>query len=95
MTVSNRLKRFKQFKPQSAKNTMGTVLKENRGSPIRLLPPRDFRHQNDSHPMVHDSTSSGHTFVESQPHRRGKAFLLEVSSIPSVTEFSTMNVPEI
>jgi hypothetical protein len=37
MTVSNRLKRFKQFKPQSAKNTMGTVLKEKRGSPIRLL----------------------------------------------------------
>ena len=30
MTVSNRLKRFKQFKPQSAKNTMGTVLKLSR-----------------------------------------------------------------
>jgi hypothetical protein len=32
MTVSNRLKRFKQFKPQSAKNTMGTVLRR-RGVP--------------------------------------------------------------
>ena len=61
MTVSNRLKRFKQFKPQSAKNTMGTVLKEKRGSPIRLLPPRDFPHQTDSHPMVHDRISSAHT----------------------------------
>ena len=32
MTVSNRLKRFKQFKPQSAKNTMATVLRR-RGVP--------------------------------------------------------------
>jgi hypothetical protein len=32
MTVSNRLKRFKQFKPQSAKNTIETVLKEKWGS---------------------------------------------------------------
>jgi hypothetical protein len=61
MTVSNRLKRFKQFKPQSAKNTMGTVLKEKKGSPIRLLPPRDFPRQNDSHPMDRDRISSGHT----------------------------------
>jgi hypothetical protein len=37
MTVSNRLKRFKQFKPQSAKNTMGTVLKEKRGFPHPAL----------------------------------------------------------
>src|SRR5262245_38803792 len=26
-----------------------------------LLPPRDFSHLNESHPMDHDSNSSGHT----------------------------------
>jgi hypothetical protein len=26
-----------------------------------LLPPRDFPHINESHPMDHDSVSSGHT----------------------------------
>jgi len=26
-----------------------------------LLPPRDFPHLNESHPMDHDSDSSGHT----------------------------------
>lgn len=64
MTVSNRLKRFKQFKPQSAKNTMGPVLRRRGVPPIRLLAPRDFPHRNDSHPIDHDSTSSGHTFIE-------------------------------
>src|SRR5262245_28454662 len=30
-----------------------------------LLPPWDFPHQNESHPMDHDSNSSGHTKIQS------------------------------
>jgi len=29
-----------------------------------LLPPRDFPHLNESHPMDHDSDSSGHTEIK-------------------------------
>ncbi len=39
-----------------------------------LLPPRDFPHRNESHPMDHDSDSSGHT--ESKPDTRFDPTLL-------------------
>src|SRR5882724_10835563 len=32
-----------------------------------LLPPRDFSHKNESHPMDHDSNSSGHTNARPGP----------------------------
>ncbi len=33
-----------------------------------LLPPRDFPHLSESHPMDHDSNSSGHTDIKARPH---------------------------
>ena len=33
-----------------------------------LLPPRDFPHFNESHPMDHDSISSGHTEYHARPY---------------------------
>jgi len=32
-----------------------------------LLPPRDFSHKNEIHPMDHDSNSSGHTNKKTWP----------------------------
>ena len=32
-----------------------------------LLPPRDFPHLSESHPMDHDSNSSGHTEIKARP----------------------------
>jgi hypothetical protein len=34
-----------------------------------LFPPWDFPHQNESHPMDHDSNSSGHTNIQA-PHKK-------------------------
>jgi len=37
-----------------------------------LLPPRDFPHLNESHPMDHDSDSSGHAKIQDlTPHPDG------------------------
>jgi hypothetical protein len=39
-----------------------------------LLPPRDFPHIYESHPMDHDSNSSGHTLAWSDPDHRLTGF---------------------
>jgi hypothetical protein len=61
-----------------------------------LLPPRDFSQLNESHPMDHDSNSSGHTNnIENDPvhipfaHRESEFFLRRPREVPTVAQEET------
>ena len=57
-----------------------------------LLPPRDFPHLNESHPMDHDSDSSGHTITKAWHVVRVALFLNSVKEVEK--SLGTLNVSE-